>query len=255
LRFYKQLDKRIEKRSLPTPGNWESVSIENVLALKPDLVIIWSHQTDVIEAIEKLGIPVFGVFITKEQDIYHEMFSFGKLTDSEKRAEEIVSFTKQERELILSKTSVIPLDKRPKVFFMWAQGLTETSCAGSMVNELIKMAGGRNICEHIDQEHVSLQLEYLVKANPDVIVMWHNDHLDPKDLIKDPRLKNIRAIKEERVYELPGVFTNDLWTLKFILAVHRLARWLHPNLFETEMQTVEKRILHFFYGSDLGGHF
>jgi iron complex transport system substrate-binding protein len=73
--------------------------------------------------------------------------------------------------------------------------------------------------------------------------------VEPKDIINDPRLKNIKAVKEKRVYELPDIFTNDLWTLKFILTAHRLARLIHPQLFETDLQDEEKRILEFFYGT------
>lgn len=247
--FYKLLDERIKLRKLPAPGNWESVSIESIVALKPDLVIIWSHQTEAISAIEKLGIPVFGVFITKEEDIYEEMLAFGKLTENEDRAVELVNFTKKEKEYIFSRTSRIPEHKRPKVFFMWAQGITETSCGGSMVDDLIELAGGRNICGHVRQEHVTIQLEDLIRENPDVIVMWYNEKINPEDLLKDSRLRNIKAIQNKRVYELPDIFTSDLWTLKFIISAHRLARWLHPEIFsEPGMEDEEERLLNFFYG-------
>ncbi|MCX7822860.1 MAG: ABC transporter substrate-binding protein [Syntrophobacterales bacterium] len=248
-RFYRLLDERIESQKLPAPGNWEAVSIENILALRPDLVIIWSHQTSAIAAIERFGIPVFGVFITKEEEIYEEILALGKLMENEERAKELVDFTKKEREYILSKTTKIPELERPKVFFMWAQGITETSCGGSMVNDLITLAGGKNICGHINQEHGTLQIEDLVRGDPDVIVMWYNERMNPEDLLKDSRLRNIKAIQNRRVYELSDIFTNDLWTLKFIIAVHRLARWLHPSIFsEASLENDEKKILNFFYG-------
>ncbi|QQR67612.1 MAG: ABC transporter substrate-binding protein [Candidatus Brocadia sp.] len=59
--YYAALDKRIKDKRLPAPGNWDSVSVEGTLALRPDLVIMWAQQTEAIEAIENAGIPVLGV--------------------------------------------------------------------------------------------------------------------------------------------------------------------------------------------------
>lgn len=43
--YYAALDKRIKDKRLPAPGNWDSVSVEGILALQPDLVIMWAQQT------------------------------------------------------------------------------------------------------------------------------------------------------------------------------------------------------------------
>ncbi len=247
--FYRLLDERIASRSLPAPGNWESVNVEHLLALKPDLVVMWSQQREPITLLERRGVPVYGVFLTGEQDIYEELRGLGTLTASEDRARELIAAAQDEKRRIEVKTASIPQDRRPTVYFMWAQGITETSCGGSTVDDLITLAGGRNICAHIMQEHVTLQMEDIVRANPDVIVLWYNERLDAEDILRDPRLRTVRAVKEKRVYELPDIFTNDLWTLKFLIAAHRLARWLHPEEFrEHSLEDAQSRLLRLFYG-------
>ena len=57
------MDERIKDKNLPAPGNWDFVNMESVVALKPDLVILWSNQTESIGSLEERGIPVYGVFI------------------------------------------------------------------------------------------------------------------------------------------------------------------------------------------------
>jgi iron complex transport system substrate-binding protein len=84
--WYAALDPRIRERRLPAPGNWGSVSLESVLALEPDLVILWSHQADTIAALEERGVPVFGVFSKRFDDVYREMVALGRLTGREERA-------------------------------------------------------------------------------------------------------------------------------------------------------------------------
>ena len=89
-KYYALLDERIKNKKLPAVGNWEKVNIEKVLSLKPDLIIIWSNQTDAISTFEKLGIPVYGVFITRLEDVKKEILDFGKILDAERRAKELV---------------------------------------------------------------------------------------------------------------------------------------------------------------------
>jgi iron complex transport system substrate-binding protein len=92
------LDARIRTKQLPVPGNWDFVSIESVVALQPDLVILWSQQTESIAALEERGIPVFGIFVNRCEDVYREMAALGKLTAQERRAGELVDATRRVRE-------------------------------------------------------------------------------------------------------------------------------------------------------------
>jgi len=57
---------------------------------------------------------------------------------------------------------------------MWAQGNLETSCGGSTVDDLISLAGGRNVCTSLPQEHAVVSLEKGFSWNPEVIVVWYN---------------------------------------------------------------------------------
>ena len=50
---YAALDPRIARGELATPGNWDFISLERVLALRPDLVVIWAAQREAIEALER----------------------------------------------------------------------------------------------------------------------------------------------------------------------------------------------------------
>ena len=63
--YYAAMDERMRERTLATPGNWDFVNIESMVALQPDLVIVWSGQEESIAALEEKGIPVFGVFIER----------------------------------------------------------------------------------------------------------------------------------------------------------------------------------------------
>lgn len=252
--WYAALDERIRRRSLPAPGNWDFVGIENVMALRPDLVVIWSRQKESIQALESRGIPVYGVFLKSSEDIYREIRDLGVLTGREKRAAELISYTRAQVERIGRRVAAIPPSRRPSVYYMWAQGNLETSCGGSTVDDLISLAGGRNVCGDIRSEHLVVNLERVLGWNPEMIVMWDNERKNPTDILNNPQWRLIRAVKNRRVFELPPVFLCDLWTLKFPHAVKLLAKWAHPDLFrDLDPEREQRAMLLRLYGCDLKG--
>lgn len=250
--YYAALDERIRKKTLPTPGNWDFVSIEGVLALRPDLVILWAQQSEAIAALEERGVPVFGVFIRRLEDVYREIEALGALTGNPARAREVIDLTRSEIERLRGRAESLPRERRPSVYFMWAQGDLETSCGGSTVQDLIDLAGGRNVCEAIEAEHAIVNLERLIAWNPQVIVLWPNERRDPADILRDPRWRSVAAVKAGRVHELPEVFLCDLWTLKFPYAVKLVHRWLYPEAAgEIDVAREKERMLRALYGRSL----
>ena len=248
--YYASMDERIKARNLPAPGNWDFVNVERVLSLKPDLVIMWAHQSESISALEERGIPVFGVFLSRVEDVYREMETLGKLTGSEKRASALVKYTKEEIGRVGKRLDAASMNRPPVIYYMWAKGILETSCAPSTVDDLISLAGGRNACPPAGKEHAVINLETLLTWNPDMILMWHNEKKDPADILHDPQLKTLKAVKNRRVYEFPEVFLSDLWTLKFQYAVKMAAKWAHPQLFnDMDLAAERSHMLKNLYGA------
>ncbi len=229
--YYAAMDPRIATKSLPTPGNWDFVNLESLVALQPDLVVIWSHQEEPIRAIEQQGIPVFGVFIRTFADVSREIESLGALLGAAGRAGELVRSANDSLAALKARFEPTRAGKPPKVYFMWAQGDLETSGRESTVQELIDLAGGENVCGSMNQEHLVLSRETLLALNPEVVVMWFNDRKDPRDVMTHPAWRSVAAVRTGRVHEFPDVFSCDLWTLKYIHAVMLVASWCHPDLF------------------------
>jgi len=246
-KYYALLDERIKNKKLPAVGNWEKVNIEKVLSLKPDLIIIWSNQTDAISTFEKLGIPVYGVFITRLEDVKKEILDFGKILDAERRAKELVEYAQIEVNYFKNKSSRI--ENKKKVYFSWAQlNFLQTSCKGSIVDELIKLAGGINICFNIKGESVTLNMEKLILLNPDVILMWHSKSLKPSNLKSNNQLQKINAIKKNSIFQFPDTFSFDLWTLKFLYATKFMAKNIYPDLYNYDLNKEYQKIMNFLYG-------
>ena len=250
--YYSSMDDRIRNKDLPSPGNWDFVNMEMLAALKPDLVIIWSHQQESITAIEEKGIAVYGVFIESFEDIYREIRDLGRLTGTGKRAEELIDYVSREMAAIQTVISQSAPEIQKRVYFMWAQGELQTSGQNSTVNELIESAGGKNVAGHIAQEHLVVNMENIITWDPEVIVMWHNNRKGPEDIISNPMWRSVSAVKNHRVYEFPDVFSCDLWTLKYLYPVQLSAAWFYPEHFK-DFNLLEKKTAMFqkLYGEKL----
>lgn len=226
--YYAAMDPRIAARKLPTPGNWDFVNLESVVALAPDLVIVWAHQTEAIAAMEERHLRVYGVQVANFEDIYKEIRDLAALTGSSERAQTLIQYSRNALDSIRRLADRTEKQSTPGVYFMWAQGDLETSGRSSTVDDLITLAGGRNVCGHIDQEHLVVHLEDLLQWNPDVVVMWTNPAASPQSVMAKPVWRSIRAVQDQRVHELPEVFLCDLWTLKYQFAVRLVSEWCRP---------------------------
>lgn len=242
---YASLDERIARGALSAPGNWSAVNVESVVALKPDIVIIWLYQQDIIEILEQRGILVYAVMMHRFEDVHKLVHDLGIITGREQRSQELLSFV--DNELDTLHQLVKQTAQRPSVYFMWAQGMYHTSGSESTVEELLRLSGATNACL-LPQEHVVVGAEQILNWNPDCIVMWENQLLDPEHIREHEIFGRTRAGQSDCVVELPHVFECDFWTLKYVYAAYLVFCSLHPELCEVGfLQRKRQQIFQFLY--------
>ena len=179
-------------------------------------------------------------------DIYKEISDFGILFGRTHRADSLIEYTKKET------SSMNRHEQAPRrVYFMWPQSELETSGVKSTVNEMIEASGCVNVCRD-SMEHLAVNVERLINWNPDVIIMWCNEKLNPRDIMDNPPFQLIRAVENRQVYELPSQFECDLWTLKFQYVVRLLAAYAYEARFDTlELSGQKAKMMEFLYGKPL----
>jgi len=218
------LDGRIAEHQLPAPGNWDLVSMEQLLVLKPDLVIIWTSQSETIQQLENFNIPVYGVMLKSYTDVIKEIQDLGKLLGREKRADWLIDFTQQE----INKLDSYKEKGHSSAYFAWSQGINHTSGRESTVNDAFSIAGVTNCCP-LPDEHVSINLEHLLLWNPDLVVMWPNPKMGVADWQKHQQIQSMLAVVNQQIFELPHPFLCDLWTLKLVYTAHLINQWAYPT--------------------------
>lgn len=243
---YRALDPRIARGELPTPGNWDFVSIERVLALRPDLVVMWAAQRETLEALQRQGVRVHAVDVRGFADVHRGVLELGRATGRPTRAAELVDWARRETDALRAAAATAP-GPAPRAYFMWPQSPLDTAGRMSVAHELLDLAGAVNVCTSA-MEHVVARLEDVLAWRPEIIVMWPSA-MTPSALSGLPGWRAVPAVKSGRVHTLPSPFWCDLWTLKYVYAARVVAASCRPGASPMEASTTElRRIMTFLYG-------
>ena len=191
-------------------GNGHGLVLEKVVGLKPEIVMTFATGGgyDDYERLQALGIPMM---LTSEwqEDSPLAKFEwirlFGMLFGKQALADSIF---KQTNEDYLSSLVSRLSSKSPRVLVGMAYGGVWYAPGGrSYTAQLIRDAGGRYLWEADTTREMRLSLEE-VFALADSADVWINPGAfsSPKEVLEaEPRVKDIRAFRDGRVYQNDGV--------------------------------------------------
>ncbi|MBP5341990.1 MAG: ABC transporter substrate-binding protein [Bacteroidales bacterium] len=162
-----------EAEQIPSIGGISNLNIEKILSLNPDLVIsgsmVGKKMTDQMDA---MGTPMVCVIEKpKFEALYDNIAAIGKLINRTSAAD---SLNELLRNRIDNLSTYQPINVSTAYYVVgFGAGGNFTAGGNTFINDIIRMAGGRNIAE--DVEGWSYSLEALVKADPDYIIVRRED--------------------------------------------------------------------------------
>lgn len=198
------VERPAEAKSLPVVTQFIRSDIEQIVAMKPDLVIGFSDlQKDIASQLIGRGLNVLVTNQRSLKEILNNILLLGRIVGEEQKARELVkSF-----EAKLNHYKGLTPKSRPKVYFEeWDH--PRYSCI-QWVSELIHAVGGENIFAHKsgamarDREVTD---EEIIQANPDIIFgCWCGKKVKLESFEK--RYPNVTAVKNGHLWELdPAIF-------------------------------------------------
>lgn len=236
--FYSKLDDRIQQKKLAVPGNNGDGSIESIMMLNPDLVVLQAAQEDLAQALRSVGVKVYTTKVEQYQEVFQTMHDLAMLTGTQERANELVSYVKAE--LTTMKNRADSIQTKKKAYFSWAHGrIFSTAGRNSMMNFCLEAAGVENACTfELDQPNINP--ETLVGWNPDMIIMWNDS---PNEFYKRKELGEVSAIKNKQIYNLLPMFFYNPHTLKSLSTAVSIHNWAYPKADVDVKKQVELIIL------------
>jgi iron complex transport system substrate-binding protein len=147
--------------------------IEEVMALKPDLVIAGTFTAQPTnQLLEELGYKVIKLGLPSTMDdIFQQIIFLGEQVGRKQRASELILTMRNElATLALARQNTPPL--RAVVYY--ANGFSAGN--KTIVNEILKQAGLKNIAAELHLDYIApLSLEALLASHPDVLLLGRLD--------------------------------------------------------------------------------
>ena len=218
----------------PKVGNAFSPSIETVVGLEPDLVLTVKHEQFNSE-LDSLGITYI-VLDPKDVD---------SIVDSIELAAEVTGRVKEGNQLVKDMrdriSQVVDLVKgAPKVSVFFIVDATDpnnpwTAGPGSFIDDIIGMAGGKNIAAEAPAAWAQLSIEQIVSSDPDIIIIQTMVGGVPtvsKEVLKgNPAWQEMTAVKQDRIYFIDGDLVSRPGP-RIVQGLEEMAKIIHPERFE-----------------------
>ncbi len=236
-------EKPVEKAmSAEVVGAAGAPSLEKVLALEPDLVIVtngFKVQAEMVPVLEQNNIQVISLANDYLEDYYKTVRLFTGITEREDLYEKHTNEVKKGVNAIIKKA---PKDKNYKVLIVFATAKNITvRNSQSMVGEMLKDLNTINISDsEINSANATtFSMEKIIQEDPDFIFVQTMGSDKEKimerlkqDVENNPAWASLTAVKEGRYVVLP----KDLYLYKpnarYAEAYKGLAKILYPETFK-----------------------
>lgn len=190
-------------KTIPRVSNYSAANYELILALEPDLIIAWhsGNGEEITGRLRQLGLPLF-VIEPRSLDSIGEIFTrFGALTGhSDNGRAKAESFNRQLQALRQRYSHQRPV----RVFYqIWNEPLI-TLNGEHLVSDVIRLCGGENIFANAIPLVPYINIEALLRADPEVIVASGSDDNSPQWLDMWRDWPSLQAVKNNQVYFIPA---------------------------------------------------
>lgn len=214
-------------------------NLEAIVLLEPDLVLGAGVTTgETAMALEELGIPVYVASRpTSLEDVWRDLEHIGDLLGRAAPARQLLAELRSRVAAVRERTRSLADSERPRVLYeLDATDPARPWTAGqeTLVDELIALAGGRNIAHAAGDGYFALGLEAVVLADPEIILLGSARHggIDVESVSRRPGWSAVSAVVNSRVYP----WNDDLVSRpgpRIAAGLEALARLLHPERFST----------------------
>lgn len=233
-------------------------SVEKVLSLKPDLLILAAWQWQILEfdlePVIEAGIPIVILDYNREKVELHVKSTelLGQITGQEARAKELAAWYKGIADDVASRIAKAKVPKQKIYIEFGNKGPKEAGITygKDMWGSLIDLAGGENIAEPFVKQWAPINPEQIIASKPQVIMIAGREtelnknkeamvmgiNIDEKEAKRRlnayksrPAWNSLPAIKDNRLY---GIYMGASRTLADGAMVQFLAKAMYPSLFE-----------------------
>ncbi len=221
-------------------GGSGKINIEQVISNKPDILILYpNNYQEVAKQLEEVGILSIVIEPENKEKIKESIMLLGKTFKKETEAQNLINIydstieeIKETIEAYYKNTNF----NKTKAYFI-DSGILDTISGEMLQSQMITDAQGINITSELTGWKQQISYEELVKKNPDVIIIASYSKTQPEELMNNPQLAEVSAVRNDRIYKMPSNL--DPWDFPspnaVVVGTYWIASKLYPDIISIEM--------------------
>lgn len=194
--------------SLPVTGVYfKGFDAEQLVKLRPDVVITMTGDTNIDREETQTGIPFFAVSKAPTASYETTIRLIGRIVGQTDRADRMAAFWAHTIASVEAKTATVGAGQHPTVMYTGTHGdILGIPGKDTVFGSTIATAGGSYVGDALPAgragvENNPVSIEQVVTWDPDVVIVASTAAKDK--LMNDPRWRTIRAVRHGRVYVPP----------------------------------------------------
>jgi len=226
-----------EAREKPVCGALINPNTERMLMLKPDLVIYQGDQEDLTDFCRRNDIDLLRVRLSDMESVFDAIKRIGRALGCEADADVLCA----EMRLDLARVRQAVADEpHKKVLVVTGRepgtlnGLN-TAGGGTFLNDLIEIAGGRNVFRDVTRSYTVVSKEAVIRRKPEVVIeLQGKGMLDPETVSRIRKLweslSSLPAVRNDQVHVIENTYAL-IPGPRVVKLARKLAKLLHPEAF------------------------
>jgi iron complex transport system substrate-binding protein len=206
-------------------------NIEAIVTLQPDLVLATRAflRADLLAKLEQLKIPTFVVDPESFEEIPSRIQTVGRILNRSSSADTVATAMRQRIASIRNKMEAVA---RVRVLYVLNSQPLITVGPGSYIHQVIAMAGGSNIASQSTVPYPHLNMETVLKEDPEIIVfpIGKAEGIPPSEQQQWLRWTSLAAVKQGRLHQISADVLNRPGP-RIVEGLETLARIIHPEAF------------------------
>jgi len=210
---------------VPDLGSGIRPNVEAVVGARPDLVLLYASVDNRPAAarLHAAGIKTLSLKIDHIADFHRAVRLIGRLLGDSAQAATVADSVQRTLDRVRSATTGLPT---PTVFWhIWDAPLI-TIGRGSYMNELVEIAGGRNVYGDMPDVSPTVGIEDVLRRNPQYIIAGPEGSTK---ILSDPRWSIAPAVKAKRILVADTSLVGRP-AVRLGEAAIQLATLLHPEI-------------------------
>jgi len=192
-------------KQVPRVGDNRQVDMERLLAMKPDLLVVWRHGTSErqIDQLRQLGIPIFHSEPKKLDQIADNLEKMGQLLGTEPAAN---AAAKELRQKLASLRAQYATRPPVRTFYqVWDKPLY-TLNGEHIVSDALKACGGQNIFADQKVTAPVVSVEAVLEADPEAVFGTAEKDYGGVNLWRP--YKTFKATRQDNLFTIDGNLLN-----------------------------------------------